>query len=116
MTNKNGPNKRDPDPKNRRPGGGPPGPKYPRNIYTWVLFGMLALMMLMMLTRGQRTEEITMDEFWARIDNNEVKKVAIAHDYLIGNMDPEKMAGKGPGSEKDDFRRKSVPSHACQQK
>jgi len=97
MTNSTGGDGRSekkPDP--NRPGG--PGPKkYPRNMFSWVLFLLLGVMMLTLLNGvGQRRQEIPFSEFLDRLENKEVKKVTVFNDRADGQMKESAMEGKDP--------------------
>ena len=86
---------------NGRKNGGRNQPKYPKNIYSWFLFFMLAMMMIVMLTDvGSRAEEIDFKEFRRRVENKEIDSVTISSDHLIGEMKEEAMEGKDTDSSK----------------
>ena len=70
----------------------PPGPARPgRNYYSWVLFVMLGLTMFMLFRNlTDKADLISMDEFLVRLDNGDVKKVAVGDNILEGTMHEDK--------------------------
>ena len=90
--------------KSKRPAG-PSGPgaggKGPRNMFGWLLIIIFGVMIFSMMTdMGLHTEKIPYSEFEKRVQNGEVKDVAISGDHLTGNMKDEAMAGKDPKEKK----------------
>ncbi|MCK5272359.1 MAG: ATP-dependent zinc metalloprotease FtsH [Sedimentisphaerales bacterium] len=84
---------------------GPSGPgariKGPRNMFGWLLIIIFGVMMFSMVTdMGLHTEKIPYSEFEKRVQNGEVKDVAISGDHLTGNMKDEAMTGKDPKEKK----------------
>jgi len=83
---------------NKGPRQGPnqQGPlKKPRSPYSWVVFLMLAVMLIMMVTNfGQPRDTIDYSEFIERVKNGDVESVAISDLKIKGEMKAQAMEGR----------------------
>ncbi len=65
---------------NGQRGGEAPGPlKFSRSIMAWVIFiGMALLLMAVAFRNVHRREEISVDQFWTYVDNNQITDVVLS--------------------------------------
>jgi cell division protease FtsH len=105
-------------PKNRRNGGnnGPPGlppMKFNRGGLSWLIFLGLALAMIALLGKNYtKPTELTMDQFYARLDKGELKELVIKDGAIIGKL--TSLTGQKPGSSPDfevRFPRQTIESY-----
>jgi ATP-dependent Zn protease len=68
-----------------------------RNLFGWVLFIGLAIMLFMLLNKGQSMyASVPIDEFTTRLKNDRVQVVTVETDRLIGEFrQPEPLGNQG---------------------
>jgi len=87
---KNNPDR--PNGNGRGPGQGPY--RAPKNAYSWIIFLMMAVLLVLMLTNyGQRADLIEMSEFEQRVKNGEVATLKVYETSLEGKMRPDALEG-----------------------
>ena len=65
-----------------------------KNLFGWVLFIALAVMMFMLLNKGQtQYAAITIDEFESRLKNDRVRMVTVETDKLLGEFTNDETIG-----------------------
>src|SRR5688572_27444183 len=82
---------------NRPPAGGNGGLRFGRGLFGWVLFVALAVMLFMLLQKGQTLyARIALSDFYSRLENNAVATLTIEGDKILGEFrQPEPIGEKG---------------------
>ena len=74
--------------------GGPPRSplRMPRGLFSWVVIVGLGLMFLVMLNQSMnKTQKISISEFWTLIGRGDVAKVTIKEDAILGDFSEDRI-------------------------
>ncbi|MDX2199677.1 MAG: ATP-dependent zinc metalloprotease FtsH [Phycisphaerae bacterium] len=88
----------DRNPESNRPSDGKPSPRVPvpsRGMFSWIIIFGLALMLVIMLTSQNRGNEISIDEFWLRVENGDVAKIVVRDTRIEGQFDSAQTGPNG---------------------
>ncbi len=97
--------------KNNRPAGAANGLRYGRGLFGWVLFVVLAIMLITLLQMKGKPTQIALSEFSQRLTQNLVQSVVVEGDELEGTFRTFQVIG---GAQVQYFRT-SIPAGATSQ-
>jgi cell division protease FtsH len=101
--NMNNSDDRNKSPNRRNGNGGPPGLppiKFNRGGFTWLILLGLALAMIALLSKSYpKPTELSMDQFYAKLDKGEVKQLVLRDGSITGKLTT--MTGQKEGSSPD---------------
>ena len=92
------------------PGGGKkPPPKYNRSPLSWLVIGLVALIVLMMIGRMQRVDKISYTEFREYLEAGQIKSVEMGSAKMSGEFNEEGIAARTEGAPRS-FQVNNIPA------